>query len=370
MIKRIFLVFILALVASCNSTPEGYTISGELRGDLEEETKVFLKTTDSLARGLVDIDTTTIQNGIFTFTGISEAPKVYYLFFDGIQGNAPLVLENGKISFKAQKDSLQFHKIKGTLQNDLFMNYLEEVRTISSMSKSMNDEFRNARTRGDTAIVNSLRDEFMELQERAKTYDLDFIKENPNALISVLILEKAVSTKALPANELEPLYEGLNAEMKATPAGIRVGEKIEKAQGSEVGSIAPDFSGPSPSGEALALNDVKGKITLIDFWAAWCKPCRMENPNIVSVYEKYKDKGLNVVGVSLDRKEADWLKAIEADGLVWNHISNLQYFQDPIAQLYNVNAIPAAFLLDENGVIIAKNLRGPALEQKVAELLN
>lgn len=370
MIKNVFFVFLMSLIVACSSVSDGYVIEGEIRGDVKDSTIVYLKTTDSLARQLVDVDTTMITNGEFTFLGTPKAVKVHYLSIEGIQGNAPLILENGTISFKAQKDSMNFHKIKGTLQNELFMNYLEEVRTFSSMSKSMNDDFRKSRSESDTVLMNSLRDEFMELQERAKSFDLDFVKENPNALISVLILEKAISTKTLPSNELQPLYDALTPEIKVTPAGIRVGEKLEKAKGTEVGSLAPDFSGPTPTGEVLALNDVKGKVTLIDFWAAWCRPCRAENPNIVSVYQKYKDKGLNVVGVSLDKKEEDWLKAIETDGLEWNHISNLQYFQGPIAQLYNVNAIPAAFLLDENGVIVAKNLRGPALEQKVAELLN
>jgi thiol-disulfide isomerase/thioredoxin len=113
---------------------------------------------------------------------------------------------------------------------------------------------------------------------------------------------------------------------------------------------------------------VLGKVTIVDFWAAWCKPCRAENPNVVQVYNKYHDKGLNILGVSLDRRAEDWTKAIEEDGLVWNHVSNIKYF-DEIAELYNVRAIPATFILDENGVIIAKDLRGPALENKISELL-
>jgi thiol-disulfide isomerase/thioredoxin len=112
-----------------------------------------------------------------------------------------------------------------------------------------------------------------------------------------------------------------------------------------------------------------GKVTLIDFWAAWCKPCRAENPNVVSAYKKYHDKGLNIIGVSLDRSAEDWKKAIADDGLIWNQVSHVAYFEDPIAKLYGVDAIPAAFLLDENGVIVAKNLRGSQLEEKVAELL-
>ncbi|MBT8296773.1 MAG: TlpA family protein disulfide reductase, partial [Maribacter sp.] len=130
------------------------------------------------------------------------------------------------------------------------------------------------------------------------------------------------------------------------------------------------FSAPTPTGEILALNDIKGKATLIDFWAAWCRPCRAENPNVLKVYNKYHDKGLNIIGVSLDKTAEAWKKAIKDDGLIWHQVSNTAYFNDAIAKMYNVDAIPAAFLLDENGVIVAKNLRGPALEAKVAELLN
>ncbi|MEX0272741.1 MAG: peroxiredoxin family protein, partial [Flavobacteriaceae bacterium] len=143
-----------------------------------------------------------------------------------------------------------------------------------------------------------------------------------------------------------------------------------RSKSTSIGSKAPEFSGPNPDGKQISLAEVKGKATLIDFWAAWCRPCRAENPNVVKVYNKYHDKGLNVIGVSLDRNAEAWKKAIADDGLEWNHVSHVAYFEDPIAKLYNIDAIPAAFLLDENGVIVAKNLRGPALEEKVSELLD
>lgn len=370
MLKKICALLLLGGVVSCETSPEGYVVNGALRGELENGTKVFLKTTDSLSRGLVDVDTTTVENGVFQFTGAHTVPKMYYLFFEGVRGNAPLILENGEISFAAQKDSLGFSKLEGTIQNELFMEYLEESRRLSSMARSMNEDFNQARMKQDTAMMESLRTEYLEFQEKAKTYELDYVKANPNALISALILDKVVSTKGLPVKEVEELYQKLSEEIKLTKPGKRIKEQLDKLKATAIGATAPNFSAPTPEGAPLALADVKGKLTLIDFWAAWCRPCRAENPNIVAVYEKYKDKGLNVVGVSLDKKAEDWKKAIDDDGLAWNHVSNLQHFQDPIAQLYGVNAIPAAFLLDENGVIVAKNLRGPALEAKVAELLN
>ena len=158
-----------------------------------------------------------------------------------------------------------------------------------------------------------------------------------------------------------------------------IGKKIDayiaqkEAQANlDIGKIAPNFSAPDPDGKIIALNDIKGKATIIDFWASWCGPCRRENPNVVKVYEKYHDKGLEIISVSLDRpnQQSRWLQAIEKDRLTWHHVSNLQYFNDPVARMYNISAIPATFILDADGRIVAKKLRGSALEEQIASMLN
>ncbi|MEM9000838.1 MAG: TlpA disulfide reductase family protein [Bacteroidota bacterium] len=359
----------LLVIAACTSTPEGFVVEGQLKGEIENGTSIFLKSTDSLNQ-LVDIDSTSLTEGGFTFEGNQAVPKLHYLFVDGLRGNVPVIIENGRIGVKFQKDSLNFAELKGTVQNELFMEFLTESRRLKGMVQTMQVDMRNASRAKDTATMNALRDEYAEFQEEAKNFELQYAQENPNALVSALILDKALTTKAQSLLEIEAQFEALTPEIKATKPGKRLEKALKKAKATEIGQVAPDFSGPTPENTLLALNEVKGKVTLIDFWAAWCRPCRMENPNIVAVYDKYKDKGLQVVGVSLDTRPEDWKKAIVDDGLEWNHISNLKRFQDPIAELYNINAIPAAFLLDENGVIVAKNLRGPALEKKVAELLN
>jgi peroxiredoxin len=135
-----------------------------------------------------------------------------------------------------------------------------------------------------------------------------------------------------------------------------------------VGSIAPEIELPDPDGNIIKLSSLRGNYVLIDFWAAWCGPCRKENPNVVRMYHKYRDKGFEIFGVSLDRKHEDWIKAIDSDGLIWTHVSDLKYFNSEAAKTYNINAIPATYLIDQEGKIIGKNLRGKSLEEKLKEI--
>lgn len=367
--KNIFgLIALLLLVTSCQQTKEGgYLVSGTLQGDLSDSTMVYLRKSDAnLQPG--EADSTLLKNGSFQFSGDIEEPRLYYLFVEGNRGAIPMILEEGEVEVRAHKDSLNAAFVGGTPQNETYRDFLEGSRELARRGNSINEEMRQAMSAQDTANMNSLRDEYFELQQAGMQYEKDFVAEHPDAMISVLIVNRMVQSQTVAQDEVEQLYEGLSERMKNTEVGSGIREDLEALNRTAIGSQAPDFSAPTPSGETLSLNEVLGKVTLVDFWAAWCRPCRAENPNIVRVYQKYKDRGLSILGVSLDRNEADWKKAIEEDGLEWNHVSKLQYFGE-IAELYNVTGIPASFILDENGVIVAKNLRGPALEQKIAELL-
>ncbi|TVZ14388.1 TlpA disulfide reductase family protein [Maribacter sp. MAR_2009_72] len=370
--NNIVILLAIGLLFSCNSNPEGFTLNGNLRGELKDGTSVFLKKIGDNNQP-VEVDTATTTNGEFTFTGVANTPELHYIFVEQVPGYTAVILENGTIEFNAQKDSMGFAEIKGTFQNESFADYMDQSRAISLQARSIQEDMKSAT--GEAALA--LQDEMTELQEEYKDFELNYAKANPKALISALVLDRAISTKAVEFEEAETIFNTFTEEIRSSQPGKKIQQNLEKlkksaeaSKNTSIGAKAPDFSGPNPDGEIIALKDVMGKVTLIDFWAAWCKPCRNENPNVVAVYNKYHDKGLNVIGVSLDRTEEAWKKAIADDGLDWNHISNIAYFDDQIAQLYNVKAIPAAFLLDENGVIVAKNLRGPALEQKVAELLN
>ncbi len=370
--KRIIATLLLISLAACNTTPEAYTINGTLRGEIENGTQVFLKAIGENNQP-VAIDTTTIENGKFLFTGSHDSPEMHYIFVDKLKGYTAVILENGTINYDGQKDSLNLAKLSGTPQNEYFTNYLEASQAISKKALSIQEDMLSA----DPATKDALRDEMNELQDEYRNFGNTFIKDNPNALISVLLLGNTIASRQSSVEEIQSLYDNFSPEMKKTKAAEKVlkefdkfKEREEKSKSTAVGAKAPEFAAPGPDGKDIALNDVLGKVTLVDFWAAWCKPCRAENPNVLAAYKKYHDKGLNIIGVSLDRKAEAWKKAIKDDGLDWNHVSHVKYFQDPVAKLYNIDAIPAAFLLDENGVIIAKNLRGQALHDKISELLD
>ncbi len=365
--KIIAASLIITFFMSCSTAPEGFTINGSIEGPVAEGTSVYLrKSTESIQ--LVDVDTVEFKEGGFSFKGVQEKPELYYVFIDNVYGSIPVVVENEVIDIQAKNDSLMFAKVKGTVQNDLFTEYVEASRELQNKALSMNRDMQNAAAMKDTAVMNSIREEYFELRQEAQDMEIDFIKENPNGLISALIISKAQITKSLPDDKIRELYELLTPEIKDTNAGISIKKKLDSGATTSIGAKAPNFSAPTPTGEELALNDVLGKVTILDFWAAWCKPCRAENPNVVRIYNRYKADGLSILGVSLDRKAEDWKKAIADDGLEWHHVSNVRYF-DEIADLYNVTAIPATFILDENGIIVAKNLRGPALEAKITEML-
>jgi peroxiredoxin len=374
--NTLFTLLTLVILVSCNSKPEGYTINGTLTGEIDDGVEVYLKKGGDNNQ-LVEVDTARTENGSFVFRGIKDMPEMHYILVDKYIGYAAAVLENGEIVFAAHKDSLGLAKITGTVQNDFLNDYREKSKAVSMQAFNIQEDIKNATMAADTVLINSLTEELNELREEYESFEFNYIKSNPNALISALLIDKAINTRTSTREKLQEMYDALTPEIKETNAAKKVlktlgvlKEREAKAKDTSVGAVAPDFSAPTPTGEQLALNDIKGKATLIDFWAAWCRPCRAENPNVLKVYNKYHDKGLNIIGVSLDKTAEAWKKAIEDDGLTWNHVSNIAYFNDAIAKMYNVDAIPAAFLLDGNGVIVAKNLRGPALEAKVAELLN
>ena len=369
--KLIGIASLLVILTGCEKD-QGFSISGKAEG-IENGKKVYFSELKELNQRPERIDSTTIENGKFEadFADV-EGPNLGYLEVEGINGMVLFITENENIDFTLYKDSLQASKKKGGKQNELLNEYMENMQSINKEVSRLRMEMQTAYQKKDSTTLETLQNTQTEIMDNDKLFKKQIAQENKDSFVSVMALVDLLRMQGVSVKELKETYNSLDEEIKNTALGDMLGKQLESMTTTEIGSEAPDFSGPTPEGEELSLKDAMGKVTIIDFWAAWCKPCRKENPNVVKVYNKYHDKGLNIISVSLDKPNArdEWLKAIEDDGLVWNHVSNLKFWNEPIAKKYGIRAIPATFILDENGVIVDRDVRGEeALDKRIGELL-
>tara|TARA_B110000305_G_C19339570_1_gene588379 strand:- start:20 stop:1144 length:1125 start_codon:yes stop_codon:yes gene_type:complete len=319
----------------------------------------------------VSIDSTTIVNGSFELKGTLDQIDINFIFLEGVNGNVPVILEEGSIEMKIFKDSLASSITAGTPSNNNLAQYRESTQGFAKDMRTLVQEINDANTLGDNILAEDLTLKYKAVETNLNAYEKDFMSSNPQSYVATLILERLVITKAIRSSEAKLIFNGFDLKIKSSVSGKKVEAIINvPSNPTAIGEVAPVFEGPTPTGELASLASLKGKVTIIDFWASWCRPCRIENPNLVRLYKRMHDKGLEIVGVSLDKNKSSWVRAIEDDGLSWNHVSNLKYWQDPIALLYGVRSIPAAFVLNKDGVIIAKNLRGAQLDAKIEQLLS
>lgn len=329
------------------------------------------------------IDTVKVENGEFIFKGEVKEPSLHYIEVEGVKGTVNLILEEGEIEVTVDKDSIQKSTQKGTYNNDKLAEFFSKTKdtrkAIENFSKKNQALIMQAYS--NPQIMESLNKEYEPIKVKMEKITTDFIENNPKAYLSVVLLKQLGSSGATP-EDIRKKFDKLDKVVRETKEGKQLNEmlvnyeKQQKEQANpvkapEVGQKAPEFSAATPDGKQLSLKESLGKVTIIDFWASWCGPCRKENPNVVALYNEFHTQGLNIIGVSLDKTgEAEkWKKAIADDKLTWNHVSNLKHWEEPIAAMYGVSSIPATFILDANGTIVAKDLRGDALKAKVKELL-
>lgn len=359
------MVFALVSLTSCNK--EGAVLKGSI-DNVEDGTSVFVSELTK-GYGTKIIDSAQVKGGSFTIH-LPKTPiqSLNILSIQGVNGNLSFVNENTSLRAKLYKDSLHKSEITGGEANTLLKDYQNQLAKGNDQIIQATDALDYEELQ-DTTVAQNMQDLQAEIQEENMAYRKDAIEEHPDLLPSLLMLFDMEQTRSVAQSEMKKLYDGLSPQLKDHFIGQELGQRLAQGGALAIGKKAPSFKATTPEGNELALEDALGKYTLVDFWAAWCMPCRKENPNIVKVYNKYHEKGFNVLGVSLDKNEDAWLEAIKKDGLPWNQISNLRFWNDPIAKKYNIRAIPANFLLDQDGVIVDKDLRGPNLEKKIEELL-
>lgn len=331
-------------------------------------------------------DSAIIKDGRFVFDVPFKEPGLY-MFYSQLEmknkgGYSPygiMVTEPGTIKINADVENFSDAKVSGSKENDLYKKFSQkgneaQKKIMDELNGKYGKEFvmnRNPDT--SSARYKQLLKDYYHLSDSTQKVQVEslkqFIKANPGVFTSVFVLNNYATTMDL--NELENLYASLSPKYKETKSGRSIASVIEARKITAIGKIAPDFTQPDTIGNAVKLSDFRGKYVLVDFWASWCGPCRAENPNLVKTFNQYKDKGFTVLGVSLDQpgKKEAWLAAIHKDELTWTQVSDLKFWDNEVAVLYGVKAIPANLLLDKEGKIIAKDLRGADLEKKLAEVI-
>lgn len=381
--KLILSLLAVTALVSCNKVGSNeYVIEGNGNG-LRDGLNVYLQQQDSTGT-MIQMDTVQIEKGKFKFEGKLVEPALSFIEIDSSNAKIPFILEEGKITVEVNKDTIYKSIVGGTYSNDELVKYAKLTEKIQDKVKKFQEanmtKIQTAQMTGDTVTMNALTKEYQVFQNEFKDVSLKHVEEHPKSYISLLFIKQFLNDPSFDLARATKLYENLDPVLKNTREGKNIKKTLDgvktaekkndnSAAAVEIGTVAPDFSAPNVDGKPTSLKSALGKLTLIDFWASWCGPCRKENPNVVALYKDFHAKGLNIIGVSLDESADKWKDAIAKDQLTWTHISNLKGWQDPIAQRYFVDGIPATFLIDEKGVVIAKDLRGDELRAKVASIL-
>jgi peroxiredoxin len=358
------------LILSCagysQTNKDEFTINGKVKG--KTSGKIYLSA--FIAKGTRD--SVVIQNGSFHFTGKVDEPTPYILSLESNYVNKPLLMffaETGAMKIAIKADDIRNGKVKGSQSQKEYSVYQTTIKPYNDQISKLADR-RKKLSKDDKIIMDSITAAWDAIATKKRDAEKEFIKANPQSAVSAWVITRSFIFQ--PDLELlESLYNRLSPAVQATSYGNAVNERLEKEKFVAVGKPAPEFSQADTLGKMVALKEFRGKYVLVDFWASWCVPCRAENPNVVKAFNANKDKNFTILGVSLDQpgKKQAWLDAIHKDELTWTHVSDLKFWDNEVARLYGINSVPSNFLIDPSGKIVARNLAGKELSEKLNELL-
>ena len=369
--NTIALFILLITMFSCdNYTQEANKIilSIEISGDNKYEEVRLQKVNSDYSIELVK--TGNFQDKTLEFEIFVSESTLYRLDFIG-RSSIDIILNDTDVSVLIDdNDDLFKYDIEGSPDTNILRSISSKISDYRSEIRELNIEFISANEEKDIQLINSIRENVSFKKNQFELSLKEFLRSVDKSL-AVLIFSDYLS---IDENVVfwEGIYNNYFDEFKSNSYFINFENKLKKIKSVSVGSIAPEIILDDINGNPISLSSLRGRYVLLDFWAAWCRPCREENPNILENYNRFKDQGFEVYQVSLDRNKEDWSRGIEQDNLPWINVSDLKYYQSDAAVLYNINKIPSAFLLDPNGTIIAKNieLRGINLTKKLSEIFN
>tara|TARA_B100001079_G_C16365659_1_gene495014 strand:+ start:225 stop:1385 length:1161 start_codon:yes stop_codon:yes gene_type:complete len=383
--KRIVLLLLICITAlGCSNNS---TFSIEATTDHSDDEKVYLikKGENNIA---IAIDSTEVIEGKFFFSDSIVVPEMHYVFFEndykklllGLRGEKipppdyiELVLEPGSIKIKIYKDSIRNSKVTGTKSNDDYNKYYKEANDFFVELRKIQIEARNALK--DSLVVSDLNQQFEQMRAKLIDYEVSFITNNNDSYLSSLILQRMIEYNEIELEKAEDIFKNFTDLIQQTSSSKQIKETIEdlnkqKKESLPIGSLAPKFSGPDLNGNIIELDNINSKVIMIDFWASWCAPCRVENSDLVDLNTKYSTDEFQIIGVSLDRDKESWENAINEDKLTeWVHISHVKFWDEPIARLYNITKMPTSYLLNSEKKIIGIDVKGSELDKRISVLL-
>ncbi len=367
--KRLFLFAILAALgfASCKSSDKQlltFTLNVSLSNFDGKQITVQKRTQDSW----LGIDSAKVENGVAHLKGTIENPEMLYVSFEGIRGSIPFFAEASEITIKADLNDLRQAEINGSAIHARYLAFNDKNEEYDEQLYQHYQAIRAAEEAGNEELRQTAEEAFELAEKEKKQFLVDFIRTNNKDIVAQYILYR--NSYQFDLDELESLVINFDEKVKSVYLD-ELFNRLHVLKSVAIGMPFVDFEQTDSTDSLIKLSDhVGAKVLLIDFWASWCSPCRAENPNIVAIYNDYHDKGFDIFGVSFDTDRDKWMQAIDDDKLSWTHVSDLKGWGNAAGKLYGVQSIPHSVLLDANGVILAKNLRGTELREKIAGLLN
>ncbi|MBN1337682.1 MAG: AhpC/TSA family protein [Bacteroidales bacterium] len=357
----------LLFLAGCsgeNGDDSNFRINGNIAGGYEGKAYLLKRESGEWIR----LDSAETIQGNFMLKGFLELPEAYYIGDNSGKGYALLFVEPGEIIFKTEATAFRDSAvISGSASHQEYDAFMENSKKYEELMEEAYENMKTARNAGDEETAGKWEAEYDRINGELKQFVLDYATKNNRSVVSAYIVLR--NAYYYDENDLEPVVNQFSSSISGSVYVKKLTERVETLKRVAVGQPAVDFTMNDTAGNPVALSALFGNYLLVDFWASWCGPCRQENPNIVEIYRNYHVRGFDVLGVSFDKSRDKWLQAIADDNLTWHHVSDLAYWNNAAGKLYAVNSIPSNVLLNPEGIIIAKNLRGEELQNKIEEIL-